>query len=117
MCICDRGKIDDIDKVYLNGELVGTYKDMYNTPLGSKYLGNWQMRRAYKIPENLLNKNGLNTIAVAVFDEGGIGGIYEGPVGIMTLSNYEVYEEANEPENYFHSPFSIIEMILNEIFY
>lgn len=111
------GKIDDIDKVYLNGELIGTYKDMYNTPLGKNYMGNWQIRRAYKIPEHVLNTNGLNTIAVVVYDEGGIGGIHEGPVGLMTLENYKIYEEANKPEEYFHSSFSLIQYILNEIFY
>lgn len=110
------GKIDDIDKVFFNGEEIGSYEDMYNTPLGNKHMGNWQMRRAYKIPDKLINKNGSNTIAVVVYDQEGMGGIYEGPVGIMTAENYKIYEEVNTPEPFFHSSFSLLELILNEIF-
>ncbi len=36
----------------------------------------------------LLKKNAENTIAIRVYDRVGEGGIYEGPVGIVSQSNY-----------------------------
>jgi putative membrane-bound dehydrogenase-like protein len=57
------GPIDDSDRVYVNGTLVGgTEKD-------------YQANRVYKIPSGVL-KTGNNTIAVRVEDTGGGGGIW-----------------------------------------
>ncbi|SHF90896.1 putative membrane-bound dehydrogenase domain-containing protein [Arenibacter palladensis] len=57
------GPIDDSDKVYVNGELVGaTEKD-------------YQANRVYQIPSGIL-KEGKNSIAVRVEDTGGGGGIW-----------------------------------------
>ncbi|MCM4165728.1 MULTISPECIES: PVC-type heme-binding CxxCH protein [unclassified Arenibacter] len=57
------GPIDDSDKVYVNGVLVGgTEKD-------------YQANREYRIPSGIL-KAGSNTIAVRVEDTGGGGGIW-----------------------------------------
>ena len=39
-----------------------------------------------------MNRNGSNTIAVRVYDGQGLGGIYEGPVGIMSADNYHIYK-------------------------
>jgi len=80
------GKIDDFDKTYLNGRLIGKTND------GGHYgqSGSYQQVRLYKIPTGLLKK-GSNTIEVEVFDMGNIGGIYEGPVGILTRTAYERY--------------------------
>ena len=91
------GKIDDIDDVYLNGEHIGNVYDLkrdYYTGWGS---GDWEYaaRRVYKIPEGLLVRNGINTIAVKVYDEHGAGGIYEGPIGIMPAENYREYRDRN----------------------
>jgi len=109
------GKIDDKDKAFINGKEIGTYKDMYNTPFDNNYQGNWQLRRAYRIPAGLLKPDGNNVITVLVSDEGGMGGIHEGPVGLMTRENYEIYKEEYEKSDlYFnHNP---IWEILSDIF-
>lgn len=87
------GKIDDIDNVYLNGEKIG---DVYDLKSHRYFFNNsdWEYnaRRVYKIPADKLNKTGENTIAVRVYDEHGLGGIYEGPIGIMTSENYRHYK-------------------------
>lgn len=86
------GKIDDCDQVYINGQLVGTTGEM------PKYQGKFihtsdefRAFRGYYFPSKLLKKNSVNTIAVRVFDRVGEGGIYEGPVGIVSQTNYIKY--------------------------
>jgi sialate O-acetylesterase len=108
------GKIDDKDKVYLNKKLIGTIDDMQNTPLDAKYRGDWQTRRAYKIPKEVLKPGQRNVIAVLVYDEGGNGGIHEGPIGLMTEENFRIYEKANEEEYYYGMP-GLIEFLI-EVF-
>jgi len=87
------GKIDDIDQVYVNGTLVGSTGEFrtesrFDEPAtGQEY----DAFRGYYIPEGLLKKNQKNVISVRVFDSGGDGGIYEGPVGILTQSKYIEY--------------------------
>jgi Beta-galactosidase/beta-glucuronidase len=91
------GKIDDIDDVYLNGEFVGNVYDMRRK---FEYTWNgWEcnVRRIYKIKDGLLRRNGMNTLAVRVRDDQGLGGIYEGPIGIMSAENYREYR------NEYHS--------------
>jgi len=87
------GKIDDIDDVYLNGEMAGNVYDLqrnrYNRGSGWEY----NVRRIYKIKEGLLNRNGKNIIAIRVYDGQGLGGIYEGPVGIMSAENCREYKD------------------------
>lgn len=81
------GKIDDVDAAFINGEHVGHTGKMRRS---------WRRRddqvyaemRVYRIPSELLKFGGENTIAVHVFDWGGFGGIWEGPVGIATHENY-----------------------------
>jgi hypothetical protein len=93
------GKIDDIDDVYLNGELIGTVYDLkknfYTRGDGWQY----NMRRIYKIKEGLLKRDGVNTIAVKVYDGQGLGGIYEGPIGIMSADNYRRYKNNHHTED------------------
>ncbi|PXX24595.1 PVC-type heme-binding CxxCH protein [Arenibacter sp. ARW7G5Y1] len=57
------GPVDDSDKVYVNGILVGGIEKDY------------QAQRVYKIPSGVL-KAGSNSIAVRVEDTGGGGGIW-----------------------------------------
>lgn len=62
------GPIDDRDEVFVNGTLVGgTYDD-----------GMWNQDRVYDVPKDLL-RAGENTIAVAVLDTAGPGGIFGEP--------------------------------------
>jgi beta-galactosidase/beta-glucuronidase len=72
------GKIDDFDKVYVNGKLIGATND--RRPYGES--SSFEQDRIYDIPAGLLNKNGANTIEILVEDMGNVGGIYEGLVGI-----------------------------------
>lgn len=74
------GRIDDFDETYLNGQKIGETDDGGDFGQSQSY----QRVRIYPIPNGLLNKKGLNTIAVKVIDIGLEGGIYSGPVGIVS---------------------------------
>jgi sialate O-acetylesterase len=102
------GKIDDVDDVYLNGEFVGNVYDMRRN---FEYTWNgWEcnVRRIYKVKDGLLKRNGMNTLAVRVHDDQGLGGIYEGPIGIMTAENYREYR------NEYHSDQSFWEYLYDK---
>lgn len=78
------GRVDDLHEVFLNGEKIG------GTPrIENRYIGGneWRELRAYRVPHTLLR--GKNDLAVRVFDAVYDGGIYEGPVGLMTVSAFE----------------------------
>ena len=86
------GKIDDIDQVFINGILVGSTgnfpaKKWDDVSTG----GEWTAFRGYYIPDGFLKKNQTYVIAVRVLDTGGDGGIYEGPVGIISQTKYIEY--------------------------
>jgi len=68
------GPIDDMDRTYFNGKLIGS----------TEVSGFWQVERNYEIPSSLV-KAGANLIAVRVLDTQGGGGIY-GTSGKMKLS-------------------------------
>jgi hypothetical protein len=80
------GKIDDLDEVYLNGQYVGNPKMIadYDENEGDRY----SQFRAYYVSGNLLQMNKYNVISVRVYDHGGEGGIYEGPVGIVKMKKF-----------------------------
>ena len=83
------GRIDDKDKVYLNGKKIGSINQLKSGPYdGGK--PDHQALRAYYVPKSSLHQ-GINVLAVLVFDEKYDGGIYEGPVGIMTVRSFENY--------------------------
>lgn len=63
--ILNLGPIDDMDKAYVNGILVGSYERE----------GFWQKDRVYKIPKELIQSSEL-VIAVRVIDNQGGGGIW-----------------------------------------
>jgi len=83
------GKIDDIDEVYLNGQLIGQTGVFNQNPDKSNFDNEWSEFRGYLFPAKLLNMNGENVIAVRVYDGYINGGIYEGPIGITTQRNYQ----------------------------
>jgi hypothetical protein len=99
------GKIDDIDDVYLNGEHIGTVNDVRREFGYRNSGGEYNVRRIYKIREGLLSRDGSNIIAVRVYDEQGVGGIYEGPVGIMSADNARRYKNRhhNDYNNRYNS--------------
>ena len=59
------GPIDDMDRVYFNGQKIGAHEQM----------GLWQLKRTYSIPSKLVQE-GKNVIAILVIDTQGGGGIY-----------------------------------------
>jgi Glycosyl hydrolases family 2, sugar binding domain/Beta-galactosidase jelly roll domain len=73
------GKIDDTDKTFLNGHLVGTMTDA------------WQDMRYYHLSASQIKPGEVNTLMVWVDDPQGNGGIFEGPVGIMKQSEFTRY--------------------------
>jgi hypothetical protein len=76
------GKIDDVDEVYLNGQLVGK-----TGGFPPDYYTAWNYSRRYHLPSEYLKK-GKNVLAVRVYDEGGEGGIMGMNVGIYSYKNF-----------------------------
>lgn len=74
------GRIDDFDRTYLNGEFIGETNDYL--PFGQSQ--SYRTIRVYKIPGGLLDIKKDNVIAVKVKDIGIDGGIYSGPIGIIS---------------------------------
>ncbi len=71
------GYIDDVDEVFINGQLIGfsgSFPPCYSTAYNSG--------RLYPIPAGILNYDETNVISVRVFDSHGEGGIVDGRVGI-----------------------------------
>lgn len=81
------GKIDDFDRVYFNGTYVGGMGPGTGCK-GQKCKDCYARRRAYFLPPELIRPGKENTIAVRVVDHGGPGGIYKGPVGIVSREEY-----------------------------
>lgn len=95
------GKIDDIDEVYVNGTLVGSTG--YFSPRNREQSNSGQEYnafRGYYLPAGLLKKGQKNVIAVRVLDTGGVGGIYEGPVGILSQKKYIEYWKKIRSDSY-----------------
>ncbi|UCH14900.1 MAG: beta galactosidase jelly roll domain-containing protein [Bacteroidales bacterium] len=85
------GKIDDLDQVYLNGDLLG-YTGEFNPRDGEMRInGEYMEFRGYYIPDNIQLQDTGNVIAIRVYDSHGVGGLYEGPVGLITQDNYTRY--------------------------
>ncbi|MCX6252835.1 MAG: glycoside hydrolase family 27 protein [Bacteroidetes bacterium] len=86
------GKIDDCDQVFLNGELIG---ENGKTILGSKVPGNefikekgfWYLDRRYVLPvtDPRIRWDKENVIAVRVYDQGGLGGMFASPFVIVMV--------------------------------
>lgn len=84
------GKIDDLDEVYLNGKLIGAMGEMegeYPEVKGIEREG----FRGYYLSRGLLKAKQENEILIKVFDAGGEGGIYQGPIGLISQENYISY--------------------------
>ncbi|WP_079506520.1 alpha/beta hydrolase-fold protein [Mesobacillus jeotgali] len=74
------GKIDDADEVYLNGKLLastGFKEGKFNQSF-------WSQSREYELHASSLKYGKENVLAVRVYNAGGGGGIYEGPLGIFS---------------------------------
>ncbi len=84
------GKIDDVDEVYVNGELIGQTGEI-NDDYRFTYTNAWNVMRGYVIPPKLYKSSPDLTIAVRVKDLTQTGGIYQGPVGLITMDKYIKY--------------------------
>jgi len=82
------GKIDDVDEAFLNGERIGRTGAMDSRPERLRTSNDFKKLRAYTIPGGLLKPAEENVIAVRVFDAWLHGGIYDGPVGLITRDAY-----------------------------
>lgn len=76
------GKIDDSDVTFFNGHEVGSTGKM-----PPDYSGAYDVPRAYLIPPEIVQWGKKNTIAVRVYDAGGGGGLYGGPVELTNRGN------------------------------
>ncbi len=85
------GKIDDYDEVFLNGVSIGRTGEI-DRPGRTGDGRSYALNRAYYFPTSLLKEN--NTLAVRVYDAGGYGGIYAGPVAIISQTEFVNYWEA-----------------------
>lgn len=103
------GKVDDFDHVYLNGEFLGSYKDIKRSFQYTRENQEWLNIRYYPIPENLLKK-GTNQITVHVYDHGGLGGIYAGPVGLTSAYN------CNKLKRKYQRSRSLFEVFIESVF-
>lgn len=72
------GKIDDFDRTYINGKLIGITND--GKPFGQSE--SYSKYRIYRISRHDLNQNGFNVLAIEVEDIGIDAGIYQGPIGL-----------------------------------
>lgn len=92
------GKIDDIDQVFINGVLIGSTGNFPSRKFGELSTNGqeWQAFRGYYLPDGVLKAGETNTISVRVYDSGGGGGIYEGPVGLISQSKYIEYWKKNK---------------------
>ncbi len=76
------GKIDDSDVTYFNGHEIGSTGQM-----PPDYSGAYDVPRSYRIPAEYVQWGKKNTVAVRVYDAGGDGGLYGGPVELTNRGN------------------------------
>jgi alpha-galactosidase len=100
------GKIDDCDQVFLNGELIGENGKSVRGkqspgPEFAKTKGVWNIPRNYILPASdpriLWDKE--NVIAVRVFDQGGLGGMFSSPylISMRDINDYITVSLMDEP--------------------
>ncbi|WP_212230667.1 beta galactosidase jelly roll domain-containing protein [Carboxylicivirga mesophila] len=91
------GRIDDEDKTWLNGTRIGGVSPgSLRSSLARGLFGSYQSHttlRAYEIPQSIINTVGDNTIAIRVVDTGIDGGIYDGPIGVMTRQQFDTFKK------------------------
>lgn len=90
------GFIDDVDQIFLNGTLLGQ-----TGKFPPEYSTEYSDLRKYLIPPESLRKE--NVLAIRVYDGGGPGGIYRGPVGLYTGEQIEhLFQVTSTPHRSFY---------------
>ena len=84
------GRIDDLDMVYINGTLIGQSGD-FEIETVQKYSDMYKQYRGYYIPPDVLKESGNNVLVVKVLDYTGLGGIWDGAIGLITQDKYIDY--------------------------
>jgi hypothetical protein len=87
------GKIDDFDETYLNGQLLGRTGSFPAPGATMPFTNDYLQLRAYVIPPEMLNRGSENVLAVRVYDGFLQGGIYDGPIGLVTRERYQQWKE------------------------
>ena len=82
------GLIDDVDEVYVNGQLIGSSGSFPPNSLTAS-----EITRRYHIPPGILHFDKENTIAVRVYDMYLDGGITHGEIGVFTDQDQELIEK------------------------
>lgn len=90
------GKINDVDQVYFNGQMIGSTGHFPIPEKKAEVLNKKFIERAYFIPPALIKENKSNVVAVRVYDAGRTGGIYEGYIGIVTRQEYLKYQKRKD---------------------
>lgn len=85
------GQIDDADKTFFNGELIGETGSFPEDDEG--FSSEWDTIREYMIPPDLINYGEENFVAVRIYDDLGGGGIHGGPIGMLPLDEDALEEE------------------------
>jgi len=83
------GKIDDVDRTWLNGNVIGE-----TGAFPENFAGAWTTLREYKVPADLIRWDEDNVLAIRVYDHGGGGGMYEGPYGVEVASWRDFFDIA-----------------------
>jgi hypothetical protein len=104
------GKIDDAEEVYLNGEFVGQSDLMLQPGEKGSYGEQHKKQRAYTIPPGKLHAERKNLLAVRVHDNWRDGGIYDGPIGILSLEHYLAWKRGQDKDR---KGWSIFDRIFN----
>lgn len=103
------GKIDDFDHVFLNGQQIGKVEDLEDYSSYNRD-NSYRIYRVYKIPSGLLKSE--NVIAVEVLDHYGVGGIYEGPIGLMSRDRMLRFLDNIDDERFDDNPLEILFKLL-----
>ncbi len=95
--LVDLGSVDDSDETYFNGKRIGKTGTMPGDPEG--YKGRSGTPRRYLASPFLVHWDGENVIAVRVFNGGGRGGIFGGPVRVRMATVADMTEIAFKEED------------------
>ncbi len=108
------GRIDDFDETYVNGEEVGHTGRIRGTGKWPKTGNEYRELRAYTLPSDLIKAGKDNVIAVRVYDGQIGGGIYQGPIGIVTRDHYKEWRK-NRPwhEDFNGNPWNFFESLFD----
>jgi len=93
------GQIDDLDQTFFNGVLVGETGTKHWQGKDFELVNEWLLWRKYNLDSDIIRYDEKNVIAVRVWDGRLDGGIYTGPIGIVTeknLRNWKIEDHVEE---------------------